>query len=143
MVRKEVLDEIGGFNEDGFMYLDDIDLCYRIRRGGWKNYFYGESEIIHYAASSSRKRSEPFFSTILIKEAVYAFMRIYYGRSDALRYRLAVAFTSIEKIIVSAFLVFLYPGGNLLGYQIGEQNAKQCIRTLRWALNLEKWVHEL
>jgi GT2 family glycosyltransferase len=55
MIRKKVLDQIGGFDETFFLYMEDVDLCERIIREGWKIYYYPETEFIHYAGGSSRQ----------------------------------------------------------------------------------------
>ena len=47
MVRKLVLDKIGYFDEDYFMYGEDIDLCYRIKQSGWKIFYVPKTKAIH------------------------------------------------------------------------------------------------
>ena len=55
MIRKKVLDQIGGFDETYFLYMEDVDLCERIIREGWKIYYYPTAEFIHDAGGSSRQ----------------------------------------------------------------------------------------
>ncbi len=57
MLRKSVLDEIGLLDETFFMYGEDIDLSYRIVKAGYKNYYYGNTTIIHYKGESTKKGS--------------------------------------------------------------------------------------
>jgi O-antigen biosynthesis protein len=57
MVKKNVLEITGGFDESFFMYGEDIDLSYRIKKAGFKNYYYASSPIIHFKGESSRKGS--------------------------------------------------------------------------------------
>ena len=54
LLRKEVLDKIGYLDEAFFMYGEDIDLSYRIRQGGYKNFYFPEP-IIHYKGESTKK----------------------------------------------------------------------------------------
>lgn len=56
-MRKSVLDQIGLLDEDYFMYGEDIDLSYRILKGGYKNYYFPEARIIHYKGESTKKTS--------------------------------------------------------------------------------------
>ena len=56
-MRKKALDEIGLLDEDFFMYGEDIDLSYRIILGGYKNYYFSETSIIHYKGESTKKGS--------------------------------------------------------------------------------------
>ncbi|MDR2085730.1 MAG: glycosyltransferase family 2 protein [Dysgonamonadaceae bacterium] len=54
MLRKKTLDEIGLLDESFFMYGEDIDLSYRIRKGGYKNYYLPEP-VIHYKGECTKK----------------------------------------------------------------------------------------
>lgn len=55
MIKKEVLDKTGGFDERFFMYGEDIDLSYRVQKAGYRNYYLGEHSIIHYKGKSTDK----------------------------------------------------------------------------------------
>jgi GT2 family glycosyltransferase len=55
MVRKKVLNEIRNFDESYFLYMEDVDLCERIIKAGWKIYYYPVAEFIHDAGGSSRQ----------------------------------------------------------------------------------------
>ena len=57
LLRKEALDKIGLLDEDYFMYGEDIDLSYRLTRGGWKNYYFPGTRIIHYKGESTKRTS--------------------------------------------------------------------------------------
>ena len=45
--------EIKGFDEDYFMYGEDIDLSYKIIKAGYKNYYFGKSSVIHFKGEST------------------------------------------------------------------------------------------
>jgi GT2 family glycosyltransferase len=57
LMRGETLEKIGLLDETFFMYGEDIDLSYRIKLGGYKNYYYPETKIIHYKGESTKKSS--------------------------------------------------------------------------------------
>lgn len=65
MVRKQVLEECGLFDETFFMYGEDIDLSYRILKSGYPNY-YIPSPILHYKGESTQKSS-------------YRYVHVFYG----------------------------------------------------------------
>ena len=74
-IRKTALKDIGGgLDETFFMYGEDIDLCYRIKKAGWKIVYFGKSKIIHYKGASSKKQKSK-----LIYE-FYRAMYIYYKK---------------------------------------------------------------
>ena len=56
-LRKAALDKVGLLDEDYFMYGEDIDLSYRLRQGGWKNYYFPGTRIIHYKGESTKRTS--------------------------------------------------------------------------------------
>ena len=56
MLRREALDKVGLLDEDFFMYGEDIDLSYRVLKGGYRNY-YLPSLILHYKGESTQKSS--------------------------------------------------------------------------------------
>lgn len=55
MVRKSVLEKTDGFDEQFFMYGEDVDLSYRIQKAGYKNVYIGKTSIIHFKGESTRK----------------------------------------------------------------------------------------
>lgn len=57
LMRKTVLDQVGLLDEAFFMYGEDIDLSYRIIQGGYKNYYFPDTRIIHYKGESTKKSS--------------------------------------------------------------------------------------
>lgn len=70
LLRKKVIDEIGGLDETFFMYGEDIDLSYRIQKAGYKNYYFADTTIIHYKGESTKKGSlnyvKVFYNAMLI-----------------------------------------------------------------------------
>ena len=61
--------KIGGFDEDYFMYGEDIDLSYRIEKAGYKNYYFGQIMVMHFKGESTLKDkvyAERFFGAMQI-----------------------------------------------------------------------------
>jgi N-acetylglucosaminyl-diphospho-decaprenol L-rhamnosyltransferase len=54
-VRKQVLDQVGGFDERFFMYAEDIDLSHRIQQAGYTNYYIAKTTILHFKGESTKK----------------------------------------------------------------------------------------
>ncbi|PJJ59221.1 GT2 family glycosyltransferase [Hymenobacter chitinivorans DSM 11115] len=57
LMRRTALDQVGLLDEDYFMYGEDIDLSYRLTQGGWKNYYFPGTRIIHYKGESTKRTS--------------------------------------------------------------------------------------
>jgi N-acetylglucosaminyl-diphospho-decaprenol L-rhamnosyltransferase len=70
MVDKKVLDTVGSFDEDYFMYAEDIDLSYRIQKAGYKNFYFAGTAIIHFKGESVVKQSAAyirnFYGTMIL-----------------------------------------------------------------------------
>lgn len=81
MIRKDVLDKIGGFDETFFMYGEDVDLSYRIQKAGFKNYYFAGSSIIHFKGESTRKGTLNYVR--MFYNAMSIFVRKQYGGSRA------------------------------------------------------------
>lgn len=76
MLRRKALDEVGLLDEDFFMYGEDIDLSYRVLRGGYHNY-YLPVDILHYKGESTQKSS--FRYVHVFYEAMLIFFRKHYS----------------------------------------------------------------
>ena len=57
IVRGRVLEEVGGFDEDYFMYGEDLDWCFRMGQAGWKIHYVPATQIIHFGGASGRAES--------------------------------------------------------------------------------------
>jgi N-acetylglucosaminyl-diphospho-decaprenol L-rhamnosyltransferase len=55
LVRRSALDEVGLLDENLFVYMDDVDLCQRLRDGGWSVWYCPEAEAIHYGSQSTER----------------------------------------------------------------------------------------
>ena len=55
MVRREMLSDVGLWDEDLEMFFNDVDWCLRMKQHGWKIYFLPDALMIHYGGSSVKK----------------------------------------------------------------------------------------
>lgn len=81
LLRKEALDMVGWLDEDFFMYGEDIDLSYRVLKGGYKNYYF-PNRILHYKGESTQKSS--FRYVHVFYEAMFIFFRKHYSSMSIL-----------------------------------------------------------
>jgi GT2 family glycosyltransferase len=72
LMRRSVLDEVGLLDETFFMYGEDIDLSYRIQKGGYKNYYFPETKIIHYKGESTKRGSLNYVKTFYNAMIIFA-----------------------------------------------------------------------
>jgi hypothetical protein len=53
MVRRDALDQVGLLDEDYFLFLEETDWCYRMKRAGWKVYHVPQAEVYHFQGKSA------------------------------------------------------------------------------------------
>jgi GT2 family glycosyltransferase len=113
LMRRSVLDKVGLLDETFFMYGEDIDLSYRIILGGYKNYYYPETRIIHYKGESTKKSSVNY--VFVFYRAMVIFANKHFSQNNAklfsfliniaiyLRAGVAIAVRFIKSIALPAF----------------------------------------
>ena len=77
-MRKEVYTEVGGFDENCFMYADDIDLSYSLLKKGYVNWYFAETTVIHYKGESTLRDHNYM---LRFQEAMQFFYRKHFGQS--------------------------------------------------------------
>ena len=101
LVPKAVLEQVGTWDEAFFMYGEDIDLSYRIVQGGYQNYYYADTTIIHYKGESTKKGSLNYVKTFY--EAMIIFARKHFQGSKAglfvLMLQLAIYFRAFLTLL--------------------------------------------
>ena len=103
LLRRKALDEVGLLDEDFFMYGEDIDLSYRLLKGGWENW-YVPASIIHYKGRSTRKTDyryvHVFYQAMLIFfRKHYSHLSVFYTLpiKAAIYFRASIALTDILR----------------------------------------------
>ena len=81
LVKKAVIEKIGGLDEDFFMYGEDLDWCDRIEKPGYKIYYVPDTQIIHFKGESSKK--SPFQQRRLFYESMRLFVQKHFKRGTA------------------------------------------------------------
>ena len=119
MLRHKALDQIGLLDEDFFMYGEDIDLSYRLLKGGWQNW-YLPYDIIHYKGESTQKSS--FRYVHVFYQAMLIFFRKHYSHLSfliSLPIQTAIyfrAFMALMQMMGDKFRKFLNPNKNRKSY---------------------------
>ncbi|MEO6882533.1 MAG: glycosyltransferase family 2 protein [Bacteroidia bacterium] len=124
LLRKSVLDTIGLLDESFFMYGEDIDISYRIKLGGFKNYYFPETRIIHYKGESTKKSSVNY--VFVFYNAMIIFAKKHFSKKNAnlfstlinmavyLRASVALLMRFLRKISVPFFDALILFGGLFL-----------------------------
>ncbi len=134
LMRKSALDRVGLLDEDFFMYGEDIDLSWRLIKGGFKNYYFADTRIIHYKGESTKKSSVNY--VFVFYNAMIIFAKKHFSSKNAslfsfliklaIYFRAGVAITNrlVKKSILPIFDASLLFFG-ILGFKsIWEEQIK-------------------
>ncbi len=105
MVRKDVLQQVGYFDETFFMYGEDVDLSYRIQKAGYKNYYTAQTEIIHFKGESTKRGSLNYVR--MFYSAMSIFVKKHYGGARAGIFHYSIQFAILVRAAVAALAKFI------------------------------------
>ena len=103
LMKKAVFTKVNGFDEDYFMYGEDIDLSYKVLNSGFENYYYGETTIIHYKGESTlrdKKYAKRFYKAMQIFYKKHFKTNVVFDTFVWLGIVLAYNFRRNQKIVV-------------------------------------------
>ena len=116
LLRRKALDQTGLLDETFFMYGEDIDMSYRLLKGGWQNW-YLPLQILHYKGESTEKTS--FRYVHVFYQAMLIFFRKHYGHLSLL-----ITLPIKAAIYFKAFTAFVQMQFHRLSRAMG--NAEKC-----------------
>lgn len=141
MIKREVFKQVGLFSTDYFMYSEDLDLCYQVKKVGQKVCYLGSATIVHHGGKSSKKRGGEAFVGPLMKETLRSFLEKTRGPFYAALYRLAIFLVAVLRLAVLGVLLPI-PSGTLDKDSLRHSLIKW-YRILRWSMGLEPWTRQM
>lgn len=117
-VKREVIDQIGIYDERYFMYFDEVDWCYRIKKAGWKIKFFPQVAIIHHWAQSTK---QALFK--MNKQWYISFYKYLRKNRRYPAWLVALALSSMVWFKIGLLLVILF-GLSWLGFSIVQGSLK-------------------
>lgn len=100
MVRREVVDTVGGMDEGYFMYSEELDWCRRIKDAGWRVVYFPEAVIVHHEGKSSEQVVTE--RHIYFQQAKLRYFRKYHGRLFAFALRLFLIMSYSWQLLLEA-----------------------------------------
>ena len=88
VIRREMLDAIGLFDERFFMYCEDVDLGYRAKQAGWRVAYYPAVTVIHVIGRSTDRNANAMI--IEFHKSMYRFFKKHYAPQSSFLVRLIV-----------------------------------------------------
>ena len=105
MVRRQVVEQVGGLDEQFFMYSEEIDWCRRIKEHGWQIYYVPQAQIVHYWRGSSSQNRDRM--KVELYKSKFLYFRKHNGRMAETVLRATVLITSLLK---TGWYLFTSPG---------------------------------
>ena len=124
-----------------FMYVEDVDLCLRVRRLGLRNLYVPDAVVVHHGGKSSEGREEAGHSAVLMREGWKHYFERNRGAGYARAFQIAVGIQAAVRLLLVSVAAIC---SNLSG-KAGKfaQMRRKWATILRWALGLEPWASRL
>ena len=91
LVRRRLFEELQGFDEQFFMYFEELDFAFRAKQAGWKTYYLADAQALHYGGGASKQIIAKRLSYVLNSRIRY--VAKHYGNRAAI------------LILIASFLV--------------------------------------
>lgn len=131
LTRRSLINQIGFLDE--YMYIEDVDFCYRVKQAGFKTRYLASAEIIHYDGAG-RKSSRKYYHHYQIAwHGLWYFFRKHHGRLTALTFRVMTLICSLVGLIFfSAVSYSIFFNRNISNSLKDKSNKARA--TLMWSL---------
>ena len=100
IIRKEAIDQVGRLDEQFFMYSEEVDLCYRLKKVEWKVHFVPHATATHIWGGSSHRRPKEVFLQLYRSRVL--FFRKHYGPFKTRLYKLILLLSSVLRVTIGS-----------------------------------------
>lgn len=107
LLRREALDQVGLLDTDYFVYGEEADLCYRLKKAGWKVLYYPNAHIIHFQGGSQKDFGDISWSYQAIRRANLLFLSKWRHPSVSYICNALMAVFAIPRVLVWGLSDFL------------------------------------
>jgi GT2 family glycosyltransferase len=103
MVRRDVIDDIGGLDENFFIYAEEVDWCHRMREVGWQVHFTPAAEVVHLGGQAMDNAADR--RIVLRYSGQLRFFGKHYGVSTRAAFRVLIAGFAVVRLLLILVLV--------------------------------------
>jgi len=141
MIPRQVFEKVGRFDPDYFIYAEDMDLCYRVRKAGGRICYLGGATVVHHGGQSSKQQGGEEFSGPMVKQSVFTFFQKRRGQLYAYLYRAVMFKVALIRVCILGGLAVLPAAGSRQDSL--RHSLRKWRKILRWTLGLEPWTRRL
>jgi GT2 family glycosyltransferase len=109
LLRRSVLDAVGPFDEDYFLYTEEVDLCYRLADAGWELWWVPQARIVHEGGASSRQVEETAY--LQLYRSKLQFYRKHGGEPRARLFKRYLRLAYGPRVMAAEILAPLFTSG--------------------------------
>ncbi|OGV58954.1 MAG: hypothetical protein A2X49_16025 [Lentisphaerae bacterium GWF2_52_8] len=140
MTPRTLFEQVGGFNEEYFMYYEDMDYCLKVHKAGWKSYYAPAAVVVHHGGQSSGGEHSKF-SSVMMAESGWRFFRTQRSPVQAAMFRACLAAKAASRTCALALFCLFAPS------ESRRKRARSALgkwtSVLRWAFGGEKETADL
>lgn len=104
LLRKDILDQVGFLDEDYFIYSEEIDLCFRMQRAGWRLFWVPQSEVVHFGGQSTQQAPTEMFLNLYHGKIKY--FRKHHGWLAVQIYKWILTIAALSRLALAPFVFF-------------------------------------
>ncbi len=114
LLRRAALGQVGLLDEQYFMYTEEMDLCLRLLRAGWKLYWIPQAQVVHYGEASSRQVAEAMY--IQLYRSKVQFQRKFWGKRQAQYFKTLMFLAYLPRAALVSFGSLVNPALSARGH---------------------------
>jgi GT2 family glycosyltransferase len=99
LIRREALDVVGFFDEEYFIYSEEVDLCTRLNHAGWDLYWVPNAEVIHFGGQSTQQVAEEMF--LRLYEGKILYFRKHHSNLEVMLYKLILFIATLARLALT------------------------------------------
>jgi hypothetical protein len=104
ILRSRALEEVGLLDEDYFMYTEEVDLCFRLRKARWQLIWVPKANVVHYGGQATQQVATEMFLELYRSKILYFYK--HHGSLAANFYKGIVFAATLARLSVSPFALF-------------------------------------
>ncbi|MCP4423364.1 MAG: glycosyltransferase family 2 protein [Chloroflexi bacterium] len=105
--RRAILEKVGFLDGAYFMYSEEVDLCFRVQKAGWRLYWVPQSQVMHYEGQSTKQMAADMFLQLYLGKLMY--FRKHYGRFAGIVYKFILAAASLMRLALTPLALLQRP----------------------------------
>lgn len=102
-IRKQAFESVGGFDRSFFMYYEEVDLCYRLKRSGWQTHFLPSATVTHIGGASTKQQRTAM--TMQLYKSLCLFYRQHYSRMQSIQLKFVLTYLMLRNILKEALKI--------------------------------------